>query len=434
MLEHKIKNYGLVFEETAEEDYVVGGLKSAPQEVLVENGDWRPYLPAGEEQRKGEIETNACVSFALLNALEILVKRKFNAEINKSERYTAIVSDTTSAGNSPKKVAQSFRDYGVIDDYFLPFNAGISYDVFFSPKPMTKQYLDIGEEWKSKWNFRYEYIFNQVGGRINDKQKLLMENLKHSPVPISVLAWIYDEQKKLYTKPAGTPDNHEVVLVAYEEGKKWFIFDSYPESEGDFIKELDWDYDFTTAQKIWLEKQTTPEQIGVFMKILQFLANILKLDLEILKIKQTPPSTPLETQNPTSTTPPQPPLEIPITPKYEWGTPEKARHSVRVICDEEGLNVADKNLICAVINCESGFKIDAIHKNKDKSGNVLSIDYGIIQANSNYYIGNGKPIVSIDEALNNPEKCVRVIISQFKKGRLKDWVCYSSGKYLNYIV
>ena len=116
--------------------------------------------------------------------------------------------------------------------------------------------------------------------------------------------------------------------------------------------------------------------------------------------------------------------------RYLWSNKRDAKHSVRLICDEEGLKLAEKNLICAVIEAESNFNTNAVNRNKDKRE---STDWGICQYNSYWYIGKGKPIASIDEAVNNPEKCVRVMIRQFKKGRLKDWVAFSSGLYKRYL-
>lgn len=128
-----------------------------------------------------------------------------------------------------------------------------------------------------------------------------------------------------------------------------------------------------------------------------------------------------------------PPINIveppPVLPKYSWSTPAEAKHSVRVICDELGLTLAEKNLICAVIQCESGFNTKATNTNKNGT-----VDYGICQYNSYWYIGLGKPIASIEEAINNPEKCVRTMIKQYRAGRLKDWVCYSSGMYKKNLV
>lgn len=157
------------------------------------------------------------------------------------------------------------------------------------------------------------------------------------------------------------------------------------------------------------------------LSILQSIVNIQKKQVdEVIPIDATPPP------------PAQPITPDSLVPKYLWDTPENARHSVRVICDEEGLSVADKNTLCSVISCESGFNTQAKNENKDTSGKVVSTDYGICQFNDFYYIGSGKPIASVDEALNNPEKCVRVMIQQFKAGNLKHWVCFSSGKYKSY--
>ena len=123
------------------------------------------------------------------------------------------------------------------------------------------------------------------------------------------------------------------------------------------------------------------------------------------------------------------PIEIKDIPKYIWSTKKDARHSVRVICDEEGLTLQEKNLICAVIDCESGFDVKAKYKNIDGT-----YDIGICQYNTYWYIGVGKPIASVEEALNNPEKCVRIMIHQYKNGQLRDWICYRTGKYRKFLV
>lgn len=117
-------------------------------------------------------------------------------------------------------------------------------------------------------------------------------------------------------------------------------------------------------------------------------------------------------------------------PKYLWDTPENVRHSVRVICDEEGLSVKQKNELCATVQCESqGFNIHAINQNKDKKGNVLSTDRGIAQWNDHYH---GKEI-SNEDALNDPEKSIRLMCKYWKAGKANQWVCYSMGLYKTYL-
>lgn len=147
-------------------------------------------------------------------------------------------------------------------------------------------------------------------------------------------------------------------------------------------------------------------------------------------IPNVPPTMPVF---PTQPLPTSPEPIVNTTPKYLWGTPDEARHSVRLICDECGLSREAKDTICQVIRCESGFHTDATQANRnDTTGKITSVDYGICQMNSYWYIGNNRPIKSVEEALHDPEKCVRVMIKRYKEGGLEDWICYRSAKHLNY--
>ena len=38
-----------------------------------------------------------------------------------------------------------------------------------------------------------------------------------------------------------------------------------------------------------------------------------------------------------------------------------------------------------------------------------------------------------EEALNDPEKCVRVMARAFKRGRAIDWIAYRNGSYKQYL-
>lgn len=124
--------------------------------------------------------------------------------------------------------------------------------------------------------------------------------------------------------------------------------------------------------------------------------------------------------------PPVGPLSDPA-PKYDWSTPETARHSLRVICDEEGLSVEQKNLMSQVVHCESGYYIHAKHPNLI-NGKLSSTDWGICQWNDYFH---GKEITP-EESMNNPEKAVRLMCKYVKEGLIKQWVCYSAGLYTHY--
>jgi hypothetical protein len=98
------------------------------------------------------------------------------------------------------------------------------------------------------------------------------------------------------------------------------------------------------------------------------------------------------------------------------------------ICKEMGLPDVKVPLLVATIACESGFNQYAQNKNADGT-----VDYGICQLNSYWYIGATKVVKTPQEALNNPELCIRVMVGQFLNGRPQDWVCYSTGKYIKYL-
>lgn len=143
-----------------------------------------------------------------------------------------------------------------------------------------------------------------------------------------------------------------------------------------------------------------------------------------------------------STTPPAPPpapapaaTSTPVTsPTLLWGTPADAEHSVRVICDQEGLTVEQKNTMDATIHAESGYDTHVTHENYaigilTGKKYLASTDYGICQWNDKYH---GKEI-SPGDAINNPEKAVRLMCQYWKRGQRDIWVAYSSGRYKQYL-
>jgi hypothetical protein len=145
--------------------------------------------------------------------------------------------------------------------------------------------------------------------------------------------------------------------------------------------------------------------------------------------------------------------------KYDWSTAEAARHSTRLICDEEGLPLARdikvngklyqlKDILCACIMQESrfkNFKKDgspqrndnySIIEHKQQDGSITherilsSTDWGIVQVNDRWHIGAGKDFPSVEYVLANPEECVRWMARLFKAGNANLW---SSYKYKDYI-
>lgn len=153
----------------------------------------------------------------------------------------------------------------------------------------------------------------------------------------------------------------------------------------------------------------------------------LQAYVDSLLIKVPPPQIP----------PPEmiPPTVPPITTAspYLWNNRANSRHSVRVICDEMGLSLYEKNVITACIQQESNFDNNAINHNTNVAGRVTSTDWGIVQCNDFYWIGAGKKFSSIKFVLDNPDKMVKWMCAMFKQGKLNLWVSYSSGAYKRYM-
>lgn len=120
-------------------------------------------------------------------------------------------------------------------------------------------------------------------------------------------------------------------------------------------------------------------------------------------------------------------------PVLLWDTPEHARYSVRVLCDRAGLSFDEKAIICACIYQESQFNNNAVCRNRNAKGDIISSDWGLVQVNDYWHIGPGKSFPSVAWVVAHPEEMVNWMISMYKKGNLKLWVSYSSGAYKKHL-
>lgn len=130
------------------------------------------------------------------------------------------------------------------------------------------------------------------------------------------------------------------------------------------------------------------------------------------------------------------PTDVPIIKKDPllWDTIANVKHSIRLICDEEGLDFEQKNTLCATIGGESGYHTKATYENylfDKKTGEryLASTDWGLCQWNDYWH---GKEI-SPEEAMNNPEKAVMLMCAYWKRGQRNLWIAYKNGSYKAYL-
>lgn len=171
----------------------------------------------------------------------------------------------------------------------------------------------------------------------------------------------------------------------------------------------------------------------VKLNLLETLLRFCQTTLELLFKKKI--SNPINTMPEPTLTP------IQEVPKYDFSYPKAARHSTRVICDEEGLNLARKNTICATIMGESEFynyingePLKRLNFKKD-GVTLSSTDWGICQINDTpgWHIGKGLYFESVQDVLSHPEKAIRYMIKMEKAGKLNLWIAYKSGAYKKYL-
>lgn len=103
------------------------------------------------------------------------------------------------------------------------------------------------------------------------------------------------------------------------------------------------------------------------------------------------------------------------------------------LCAQVGLDAANTQILIACIMVESGFNRSAINLNRDATGAVTSIDYGIIQVNDFFHIAPDKDFPSPEYVLSNPDACVKWMAQMFKEGKQNLWSSFVSGAYKQYL-
>src|SRR3989304_5254526 len=137
-------NYGLIESKPDIGNWVMGAEISLPKIVLQSDRNWTPYLTVYEPQ-KIDFDTYACVTFSALNCHETLIKRKYNKEVNFSDRFSAKASNTiVGVGNYLHVVAESFRKSGLIPESMYPFITGMNQNVYYVD--LTDNLLKEGEK------------------------------------------------------------------------------------------------------------------------------------------------------------------------------------------------------------------------------------------------------------------------------------------------
>lgn len=227
-------------------------------------GDWSGFLPNDEIQNVNGLETMNCTSYGTLNAIETLLNFSFKDFRDFSERYIGILAGTSQEGNSPHKVAETIRSFGLINELDLPFDEKIkTWGQYYSPKPMRRKYIKLGKEFTRQYDFKHEWVF--TGGLAVEKRRMITEAIKRGPVCFSVFAWASDSNGIFYKDG---PDNHWVFCYGLDE-KGYKIFDTYDQTH----KVYSYESDIGRAKLYWIKKKDYIHRRTLLDIFRQFIIN-----------------------------------------------------------------------------------------------------------------------------------------------------------------
>lgn len=315
-------NYGLTLKPAKPHQWRMGSGNAtaklgADAAEINPTGDWLPYDPERELQRKNGLETMACTNFATGNALIALssFKKYLDFPKNISERYTGVVTGNSLLGNDPWDVIELIAtQFGVIHSKVLPWTDDIYlWEQFYSPRPMDEDLVALGQNILTKYEIEPEWVI-EPGEKLfpSEKRERIKKALKRGTVCASVDAW--NKKRGVYVKDQGARDNHWIWLPKYE-GDNPIARDQYEP----FIKKLDKDYDFGCAILYFMRPNPTGRPPH-FFKYLAYLIRKGRFAEAFALLIKKPASMPTPAPMPVPEPPPEAPkqpLETTLPPKRE---------------------------------------------------------------------------------------------------------------------
>lgn len=229
-----MENFGLVNAEINPSDWKYGGFSPLNPIIYQPDGDWSDYLPVVEFQNRHGFDRMACVSYSLLNCLEILYIRQTKIARNFSDRFLAEMSGTDKTGNRLDVVFDTARHKGLVDEARWP-DVGGGWDEYY--KNILQDIQNEGMDFLSGWELYREWVSPY-------NIKAIKEALKDAPLQVTVK---YASGNGLLN-PAGARD-HAVCLYYIDDG--FCIFDHYTQSK----KKYSLDYEFGVVLKPYLIKK-----------------------------------------------------------------------------------------------------------------------------------------------------------------------------------
>lgn len=220
-----------------ERDWFGGANSPIVRDVLVADGDWKPYQIEHEIQWTGAYDTQFCVTFSALECIGSLFMYYIghnlisadnvkwlrdngyfkNGFINFNERFTAINGKTDENGAYQFNVANGIKNFGLIPQDMFPTADNFKDNI--NPSFITSAMYALGKEFLKRFSINYEWVDD------------FSDELKYGPIQNVVKFANYVNPTDILA-PAGET-NHAVegvfatVLYNEERDTYWQIFKRY---------------------------------------------------------------------------------------------------------------------------------------------------------------------------------------------------------------
>ena len=284
-----VKNSGyLPYEPMLGADFTAGDI---PYDVRIPSGNWKKYLPGGQIQRIGSLESMNCTAYAVTNGIDTQLtylyksnklskeQRSFlednsyviDGKIKTSPRFLGILAGTTRKGNYLYKPAQAAHKSGVIPYALLPFDEEMSWENYYDFDGNEENLRAIGLRFKELFNVEYEVIYSSMSGpkHNDDRRAAIRHHLRHAPLQIAASTCPGWSTANVVERCSKTP-NHATELSGLVWAQNYNDFDSYIE----FEKKLAFDYNIPFVMKtVVTPRGIDPEIIKAHrLKVMQTMA------------------------------------------------------------------------------------------------------------------------------------------------------------------
>jgi len=234
----------VIEQEVKTEDWLLGATGGTP---INPSMDWTPYVTEYELQRNKHFDNYSCVTNTAWNLYQTLINFKYGIKIDKSKRYTAVISGTKPRqGNSMQAPFESIRKDDCVDDEDYPSMTPDMTEVEYFKK--IPDFIKTQVNFLKDYSTTHEFLPSGSSPASNEE---IMTGLTISPVGVCVNGnYQFDKDGNLCNDDGNV--THALLIVKAEPGKRYLAVDS---ENPNGLLPIKWGYKFRYCKIGYVEKK-----------------------------------------------------------------------------------------------------------------------------------------------------------------------------------